>query len=172
MYQIREYDEFMEFRIEQNADEDEIEFLLDLSFAPGRQGLSSYQLREGVNPVSEICMVCRDGSSLLGSIRYWPVRVGDVPFLLLGPIAVHPIAQGVGIARVLIRKTLARALDLGWARVILIGDAPYYKRFGFKRSLTCDLTFPPPTNPERFLGCELVEGAFNGIIGLVESAIE
>ena len=161
----------MEFLIETQSDELEVEHLYDLSFAPGRQGLSSYRLREDVTPVRDISMICRDeGGALIGAIRYWPVRVGAAKLLLLGPVAVHPTAQGAGIAAILIRRTLDMARELGWERVILIGDAPYYARFGFQRKWTTKLEFPPPTNPNRFLGLPLVDGAFSGLSGRIEKA--
>ena len=110
----------------------DVEALYDLCFAPGREALSSYRLREGVLPVPGLSMVARDSDgTLAGAIRYWPVCVGDVAALLLGPIAVHPTCQGEGLGGRLIRDTLA--LITGWDRVLLVGDAPYYARFGFYR---------------------------------------
>lgn len=161
----------MEFLIEKSTDSDEVEHLFDLCFAPGRQGLSSYQLRDGVEPVRELSMICRDETGgLIGAIRYWPVQAGTDQLLLLGPVAVHPIAQGEGIAAILIRRTLDMAAALDWERVILVGDAPYYRRFGFERQHTSRLTFPPPTNPERFLGRPLVDGAFDNVSGLIQKS--
>lgn len=150
------------------ADTPDVEYLYDLAFAPGRQALSSYRLRDGVPPVAELCLVARgEEGALAGAIRYWPVRIGAVGALLLGPIAVHPTRQGEGVGRVLIEDSLARALVLGFERVLLVGDAPYYQRFGFEQ-LTGP-RFPPPTNPERVLGKALVEGAFNDVSGDVRA---
>ena len=61
---------------------------------------------------------------------------------------------------------LARATALGFARVLLVGDAPYYGRFGFRR--LDGVAMPPPTNPARVLGLELQPGAWVGIGGPVE----
>ena len=81
----------MELAIEKPDDWWEVEALYDLCFAPGREALSSYRLRDGVEPVAGLCMVARDEADVLAAaIRYWPVRVGDAQALLLGPIAVHP----------------------------------------------------------------------------------
>ena len=52
------------------------------------------------------------GGHLLAAIRFWPVRVGTLPVLLLGPIAVHPTAQGEGFGAILMRDSLARAREL------------------------------------------------------------
>jgi predicted N-acetyltransferase YhbS len=159
-----------EVRREEARDSDEVEFLFDLAFAPGREALSSYRLRAGVEPVSELCHVARDPFSLAGAIRYWPVRIGQAgdPALLLGPVAVHPTRQGEGIGAVLIGDSLALARDLGWRRVILVGDEPYYGRFGFERRLAEGLSFPPPTNPNRLLARELAPDAMVGVNGQVQ----
>jgi predicted N-acetyltransferase YhbS len=148
----------------------EVEMLLDLAFAPGRQLLSSYRLREGVPPVAELCRVVRDEyDAVVGAIRFWPVAIGEAraPALLLGPIAVHPIRQGEGLGALMMEDTLAAARWLGWHRVILVGDEPYYSRFGFRRETAAALTFPPPTNAARVLGLALTPGAFDGIAGAV-----
>ncbi len=148
----------------------EVENLYDTCFAPGRSALSSYRLREDVAPVAGLCVVARDSDGILGAaIRYRPVLVDGHPVLLLGPIAVHPTAQGEGLGSSLIRDTLARATEAGHQRVLLVGDAPYYARFGFVRLIGVDM--PPPTNPERVLGAELTPGAWQNVTGPVSKAL-
>jgi predicted N-acetyltransferase YhbS len=145
----------------------EVEALYDLCFAPGREALSSYRLRDGIAPVASLSRVARDDQGILGgAIRFWPVRIGDQRVLLLGPVAVHPTAQGEGLGGALIRDSLEQARSDGWARVLLVGDAPYYKRFGFLKLDAVEM--PPPTNPDRVLGLELQSGAWGGVTGLVE----
>ncbi|WP_227271303.1 GNAT family N-acetyltransferase [Roseobacter weihaiensis] len=152
--------------IETAQDAYEVEALYDLCFAPGREALSSYRLRDDILPVAELNQVARDAEGILaGAIRYWPVHVGQADALILGPVAVHPTRQGEGLAAVLIRETLALATRLGWERVLLVGDAPYYARFGFTRLHA--VVMPPPTNPERVLGRALVAGAWEGVTGPV-----
>jgi predicted N-acetyltransferase YhbS len=154
---------------ETEADWWEVEALYDLCFAPGREALSSYRLRDGVPRVAELCLVLRDGlGTVVGAIRYWPVRVGGQPVLLLGPVAVHPTRQGEGLGGLLITESLARARRLGWARVLLVGDAPYYRRFGFEKRE--GVVMPPPTNPDRVLGLALQRGAWDGVTGAVTKA--
>ncbi|WP_457650426.1 GNAT family N-acetyltransferase [Profundibacter sp.] len=149
----------------------EVEALYDLCFAPGREALSSYRLRDGVDPVGDLCLVARDEGGIIGgAIRYWPVQVGGARVLLLGPVAVHPTRQGEGLGGVLIRQSLDKAQALGWERALLVGDEPYYKRFGFMR--IDGVVMPPPTNPERVLARELVAGAWAGVRGNVERLIK
>ena len=162
-------------------DEDEVEALFDTAFAPGRAALSSYRLRAGVAPVRSLCLTMRDDFwVVVGAIRFWPIRIGDGatgadddegwPALLLGPIAVHPTRQGEGLGALLMQESLERADALGWRRVILIGDEPYYARFGFSREMARAIEFPPPTNPNRILARELSPGAMAGVAGTARRA--
>ena len=144
----------------------QVEALYDLCFSPGREALSSYRLREGVKPIPELCISARDGEGVLAAAaRSWPIRVGGAPALLLGPIAVHPTRQGEGLGGLVISESTGRAGGLGWKRVMLVGDAPYFGRFGFARLE--GINMPPPTNPERILGLELTPGAWSGVRGAV-----
>jgi predicted N-acetyltransferase YhbS len=155
---------------EQPSDGPEVEWLLDLAFAPGRGALSSYQLRQGVDPIADLCVVARDDYDVVaGCVRYWPVRIGarGDEALLLGPIAVHPTRQGEGLGALLMSETLECAAELGWSRVILIGDESYYSRFGFYCDRLSEVTFPKPYNPVRLLGRELIPNAFFGCSGEV-----
>ena len=154
----------VQLNVETEEDWWEVEALFDLSFAPGREALSSYRLRENTDPVRDLCLTARGEDGILGgAIRFWPVKVGGTSALLLGPVAVHPTRQGEGVGGLLIEGALAKARD--WERVMLVGDAPYYGRFGFTPLV--GVRMPPPTNPERVLGRELVAGAWRGVLGEV-----
>lgn len=143
----------------------DVEALYDLTFAPGRSALSSYRLREGVDPLPQLCLTARDADGILaGAVRNWPVRVGGAPAALLGPIAVHPTRQGEGIAAMLMWHCLTVATGV-WDRMMLVGDAPYYGRYGFKR--LDGVVMPPPTNPDRVLGAALTPGAWDSVHGPV-----
>ncbi|WP_435259638.1 GNAT family N-acetyltransferase [Thioclava sp. FR2] len=159
------------YRLEEETEDDwwEVEALLDLCFAPGRTALSSYRLRDGVPTVAPLCLILRDDSgTLAAAIRYWPALVGEQDILLLGPVAVHPTRQGEGLGGLLINESLAEAKRLGWERVMLVGDEPYYRRFGFRK--LSDVQMPPPTNPDRILGLALKAGAWDGVKGMVTKA--
>ena len=159
------------YRLEEETEADwwEAEALYDLCFAPGRTALSSYRLRDGVPTVAPLCLTLRDDDGTLAAIiRYWPALVVEADVLLLGPIAVHPTRQGEGLGALLITESLAEARRLGWERVMLVGDVPYYGRFGFRKLTGVEM--PPPTNPDRVLGLALKAGAWEGVAGLVTKA--
>lgn len=156
----------IELKSEQPEDKWEVEALYDLCFAPGREALSSYRLRDDVPPVAGLSQVARDGDGILaGAIRFWPVHIGDHDALLLGPVAVHPTRQGEGLGGVLIRDSVDKAMESGWSRMMLVGDFPYYKRFGFAQLDGVEM--PPPTNPARVLGLAIKPGAWDGVSGQV-----
>ncbi|QEW21768.1 putative acetyltransferase [Marinibacterium anthonyi] len=144
----------------------EVEALFDLCFAPGRTALSSYRLRDEVAPLDDLARIARDETgAMAGAIRFWPIRVDAAAALLLGPVAVHPTHQGEGLGAMLIQGGLDAARSRGWDRVMLVGDAPYYGRFGFSRLDGVEM--PPPTNPDRVLGYDLTPGAWDGVTGKV-----
>jgi predicted N-acetyltransferase YhbS len=157
---------------ERPGDGPEIEKLLDLSFGPDRRQRVAYGLRQDVPALGELCFVLRGARMLCASIRYWPVLIaGRHPGLLLGPLAVGQAWRGRSLGKTLIRHSLARAKVLGHGAVLLIGDADYYRPFGFSTQLTDGLALPGPVEPGRFQGCELVPGALAGLSGPVEPAL-
>ena len=116
---------------ESPADGPQIEALLDRAFGPDRHAKTSYRYRDGVAPLDELCLVARVAGVLVGAIRYWPVRLGHEPALLLGPLAIEHVKRSQGIGRALVEASLARAEAAGWRLVFLVGDPAYYARYGF-----------------------------------------
>ena len=95
---------------ERPADDSLIEPLLDRCFGFDRHHKTVYRLREGVAPIAELSFVAvASGDGLLGSLRFWPVRIGEAAAILLGPLAVEPALQGAGIGRGLLRHGLIQA---------------------------------------------------------------
>jgi predicted N-acetyltransferase YhbS len=152
------------------ADTAAIEQLLDLSFGIDRRIKTSYRLREGSAPIEDLSLVIRDpGLGIVGCISFWPLRIGKegTPALLLGPLAVHPERQNIGIGLALMQLGLARAAAVGHALVVLVGDEPYYARAGFRKLPVGRLELPGPVDPARFLYRELARGALDSAHGLV-----
>lgn len=146
------------------------EALLDRAFGAARFAKTSERLREGRLPV--LALSARDAEgALVGTVRLWAVAAGDgTRALLLGPLAVAPEHRGRGIGSKLMRRALNRAAAAGHGAMLLVGDAPYYARFGFSAALTRDLEMPGPVERHRFLGYELVAGALAGARGLLRPA--
>ena len=121
----------LHIRLENSADTVLVEALLDLAFGADRHDKTSYRYRTGIPPIAELCLVAEEEERLVGTIRYWPVRMGKEPVLLLDPIATEPERRAQGLGRMLVGESLARAADLGHDLVFLVGDPGYYHRFGF-----------------------------------------
>jgi predicted N-acetyltransferase YhbS len=143
------------------------ERLLDAAFGPARFQKTCARLRAGRVPANGLALVAHVDGELAGTIRFWHVQAGGVPALLLGPVAVDETRRSLGIGRKLIAEGLFRAVQAGHKAVLLVGDAPYYNRFGFERAMTRSLDLPGPVDEARFLGLELSAGALGEARGLV-----
>jgi predicted N-acetyltransferase YhbS len=145
------------------------ERLLDKAFGKQRRRKTSERLREGRVPAEGLAFSALDSKGkLIGTLRLWDVLAGSAgPALLLGPLAVDCKAQGKGIGAALMRQAIAEAGARGHQAIILVGDAPYYQRFGFAHAAVADLHLPGPVERQRFLGLELSPGALDGAEGLV-----
>ncbi len=160
-------------REETFADVEAREALLDACFSDERFAKTCERLREGRLPAAGLALVLEKDARLAGTVRLWHVTAGPRrPSLLLGPIAIDPALQGLGLGSKLMRAALKRAKALGHRSVLLVGDAPYYERFGFLAVKTKELSLPGPYEPERFLALELVPGALSGARGLVSATGE
>jgi predicted N-acetyltransferase YhbS len=143
------------------------ERLLDAAFGAARFEKTCERLRVGRLPAEGLAFSMKDKGKLVGTIRLWNIMAGGVPALLLGPLAVSSSHEGMGLGSKLMRRALNEAINGGHRAILLVGDAPYYARFGFCSEHTENLVLPGPVERERFLGLELVDGALDEAMGLV-----
>jgi predicted N-acetyltransferase YhbS len=149
------------------------EALLDRAMGVGRKRKSSEKLRRGRHPSEGLAFVARGvAGAVLGTVRLWDVRLGegDPAALLLGPLTVEPSSKGTGIGSALMRHAVAEARRLGHKAILLVGDAPYYGRFGFSAEKTGSLAMPGPYERHRLLALELAQGALDGAQGTLRPA--
>lgn len=135
-----------------------IERLHERAFGPGRFARTAFRLREGRPPDPALSFASHVGTFLVGSVRVTPILAGGGPGLMLGPLTVDPAFEGRGIGAALMNAAIEAARAAGHELVLLVGDAPYYARFGFKPIRPGQLMLPGPADPGRFLALELVEG--------------
>jgi predicted N-acetyltransferase YhbS len=154
-------------RGERAADIAAREALLDASFGANRGLRTCQRLREGRAPADGLAFTALRGGKLVGTLRLWQVDAGGTAALVLGPLAVDPSCRKLGIGAALIRHALAAAKARGHGAVILLGDAPYYSRFGFSADKAANLSLPGPFERERLLALELREGALEGARGVI-----
>jgi predicted N-acetyltransferase YhbS len=144
-----------------------IERLHERTFGPGRYARTAYRIRERLSHRLDLSYTARIGTLLVGSVRLTPVRIGETPALLLGPLTIEPPFRERGIAKALMERALNDARAQGHRLVVLVGDEPYYARVGFKRVPKGTISMPGPVDPARMLAAELVEGALGGVSGVV-----
>jgi predicted N-acetyltransferase YhbS len=156
---------------ETSADVPAREALLDRAFGRRRRLKTAERLREGRLPSPGLAFTARDEDGrLIGTIRLWHILAGSAgPALLLGPIAVECRHRGKGIGAALMRHAIDAARRLGHRAILLVGDAPYYARFGFSGDVVAGLHLPGPVERERFLGLELIPGALDCAQGMVSA---
>jgi predicted N-acetyltransferase YhbS len=80
---------------------------------------------------------------------------------------VEQSCRKLGVGAALMARALAAAMERGHRAVILLGDAPYYARFGFSTAKTADLILPGAFERERLLGLELQDGSLDGAWGMI-----
>src|ERR1700733_11377368 len=157
-------------RAERASDVVAREALLDACFGVNRHTRTCQRLRDGRAPAEGLALsVVRQGrqTRLVGTVRLWHVSAGGVPALMLGPLAVDDACRGLGVGAALMDHALAATKAHGHGAVILLGDAPYYARFGFSALKTGELSLPGPFERDRLLGLELRDGALDGACGMI-----
>jgi predicted N-acetyltransferase YhbS len=154
-------------RAERASDVVAREALLDACFGDNRHGRTCQRLRDGRAPAEGLALSALVRGRLVGTVRLWHVSVGGIPALMLGTLAVEDSSRKFGAGAALMDHALAAAKARGHRAVILLGDAPYYARFGFSGAKTGELSLPGPFERERLLGLELSEGALDGAWGMI-----
>ncbi len=157
-------------RHEKLSDIDAREALLDEAFGDTRTRKASERLREGRLPADGLSFVATEARRVVGTARLWHVACDGAEALLLGPVAVAADRRGAGIGGTLVRRAVNEARRRGHGAVILVGDAPYYGRFGFTAAKTGALFMPGPFERDRLLARELIKGALDGARGILRAA--
>lgn len=161
----------IEIRDERPTDISAREQLLDTCFGPARFLKTSERLREGRLPAHGLSLTAELNGRIVGTVRLWHVEAGrGRPALLLGPLAVDPSLQGHGLGSTFMWASIGKARALGHGAIVLVGDAPYYARFGFSGDLMSGLSMPGPFERTRLLGVNLRKGALDGATGILSAS--
>jgi predicted N-acetyltransferase YhbS len=156
-------------RAEKASDVVAREALLDACFGENRHMRTCQRLRDGRSPAEGLAFSAMAEGRLVGTLRLWHVSAGGSSALMLGPLAVEASSRKLGVGTALMDHALAAANARGHHAVILLGDAPYYTRFGFSAGKTGELSLPGPFERNRLLALELVEGALDGAWGMISA---
>lgn len=138
------------------ATPDAVEHLLDATFGSDRHGRTAYALRDGLKPIGHLSFAAFENDALVGSIQCWPVRIGTgyepgTALIMVGPVAVSPDRQNIGIGKRLMAAALDAADTAISPALMMIGDPEYYGQFGFHADLTAGWQLPGPWEAHRLL---------------------
>ncbi len=144
-----------EISLEKHCHQAAIENLCAEAFGPGRFTRSAFRLREGIGSEPSLSFVVHIGDQLIGSVKLTRILIADHPALLLGPLVVAPIYKNTGVGKLLMDTAIDAAREHGHEAVLLVGDLPYYRRFGFQQVERGKISLPGPADPDRILVCTL-----------------
>ena len=154
-------------RAEAPEDGPAVDALIERAFGPGRYAKAAERLREGAAPRLDLSVTAWDGDALVGTVRLWPVRIGETPALLLGPISVEASHRGAGLAQAMTVEACLRATAVGAGVIVLVGEERLFAPLGFERAAPGRVVMPGPADPQRVFVRELRPGALEGVSGAV-----
>ena len=114
---------------ERSGDAAAVDALVLAAFGPGRFAKTAERLREAAHLAAGFCAF--EGERLIGSVRLWSITVGEARSVFLGPIAVDVASRRGGLGAELVQACLDEAKAMTLDGVLLVGDPPYFSRFGF-----------------------------------------
>ena len=141
--------------------------VLDRAFGPGRHAKTSERVREHrarFEPaLSRVGL--NDRGDAIGVCRIWRVAAGSMELYFLGPLAVDPDAQAVGLGLALTRDVVAACRAAGGSGIVLVGAERFFRPCGFSVVPAGRITLPGPGNPAHLLWCELRPGGLDKAAG-------
>ncbi|UXM95671.1 N-acetyltransferase [Bartonella sp. HY329] len=144
-----------------------IENLNEEAFGPSRFTRAAHLIRESGGHDRSLSFVALKNNEVVGTIRQTPIYIGQDLSLLLGPIVISPKLKSAGIGKHLMNIAIEAARAAEFRSILLVGDEPYYGRFGFKKIPNGHIHMPAPVNPDRLLGLELIPHSLKGVKGIV-----
>ena len=146
-----------------------VDALVERAFGPGRFVKTAERLREGNTPRRDLSLVAWAGEEAVGCVRMWPIHIGGSPAVLLGPFAVEDAWRSRGLGGQLVEAACTAAERAGVAVVLLVGDEPYFRKYGFETVPARRAVLPGPVEARRVLWRALRPGALDGVRGAVRA---
>lgn len=167
----------LEIRQETSSDHLAVKELLMLAFdgvphSDQQEHLLVERLRLSSSFVPELSLVACDDEQVVGHILLSEVDLeGSLPpevkLLALAPLAVLPARQKQGIGARLLEASRLRALDLGYAGIVLLGAPAYYGRFDYRPLSAFKINLPLDVPCDYCQGLELFPRALRGVKGTI-----
>ena len=153
-------------------DFEEIEMLLKVAFDRDSVANIVKELLDTADFIPELTRVARISGQIIGVIVYSHAQIIKGKkihqTISMAPMAVLPAYQNLGIGGELIRNSFAKARELNYQSVIVMGHEEYYPRFGFKQASEFGIIPPFDVPDENFMALELFPDTLSGISGKVK----
>ncbi len=153
-------------------DFEEVEMLLKVAFDGDSVAELVKELINTSSFIPELTRVARINDQIIGIIVYSHAqiirgkKVHDS--ISMAPLAVLPAYQNLEIGSQLIRNSFAKAKELQYPSVLVMGHEDYYPRFGFKLASEYGITCPFDVPEENFMVFEFFPNALSGVSGKVK----
>lgn len=166
-------------RQEQKSDYEVTERVVKIAFASAEQSDQDEhnlvsRIRQSDVFIPELSLVAadKDSDEILGHILLSKVLIDNgnqkTESLALAPISVLPDYQNKGIGKSLIQKALAKAKELEFQSVVVLGHPEYYPKLGFRKSSLWQIKAPFEVPEEALMALELQEGSLDNVSGVIE----
>ena len=165
-------------RLERKDEQREVENLVREAFwnvyRPGcLEHYVLHQLREDPAFVPELDLVMEKDGKIIGQNMFMQavIRADDgreIAIMTMGPICICRELQRQGLGRILLDKSLEKAVALGCGALCFEGNIAFYGKSGFAYASEFGIRYhglPEGADASFFLCRELIPGYLNGITG-------
>lgn len=130
------------------------------------------RLRKSDAFIPELSIIAEQNKEIIGHVLITKINIinksKSFKSLALAPVSVKPAYQNKGVGGQLILTAHAKAIELGYKSIVILGHEDYYPRFGYERASKFDIKLPFEAPDENCMAIELVENGLEGVRGLVE----
>lgn len=156
----------MQIRLESPGDEKVISDLIACAFSTAKHSSGTESAIVGSlrnAGALSLSLVATKAGQIIGHIAFSAITINEKNYdwVGLGPVAVTPCSQGIGVGSALIHEGLSQIRILQQKGCVVLGDPNYYKRFGFRT--VCGITYPE-VPPEYFMALAWHDPVPQGIV--------
>jgi putative acetyltransferase len=166
----------VKIRAEKKEDYEKITEINTLAFHQPNEGKMVEALRKNPRFLPELSLVAFSDNEIIGHVLFFPVDIKTaserITVLSLAPIAVHPTYQKQGVGKKLIHTGIAKARQLPFPAIIVLGHPSYYPCFGFVRASTWGIILPFEAPDEASMVLVLHPSSLEQRKGMVEYPAE
>lgn len=142
-------------------------------YKPGcDEHLVLYKMRNISSFIKDLDLVAIKDRKVIGIIVFTLGQVisaeSKTDILFLGPIAVLPEYQNMGIGSKLINESIEKAKKMGFKGIFLTGNPKYYGKFGFVETSKYNIKWSDGNYHDYFMCLELSNNGLQKVSGIIK----